>query len=166
MDTLHLADNDIGDAGVAALAESIKHLGLTTIVLTNNSFGDAGAIALAKTLADPECYERLEWLFLNGCRISDAGAAAIAAALGTGCKELNRLALHDNQIGDAGMAAIAASINRGAAQTLEFFYLQGNPFTDAGKETVHKAVRGKIRTHLGWPPPLGALGLAPEDCDL
>jgi len=164
MDTLHLADNHIGDAGVIALADSIKHLGLTTVVLTRNCFGDDGAAALAAPLADPENFERLEWLFLNECQIGDMGAAAIMEALLTGGKELNRLALHDNKIGDNGAAAIASAINKGAgAQTLEFFYLQGNPFTDVGKTKVHDACLGKIRVHLGWPPPLG--GLNPEDWD-
>lgn len=164
MDTLHLADNQIGDAGIAALAESSKHLGCTTIVLTRNTFGDAGAVAFAAALADPDNFKNLEWLYLNECQIGDKGAAAIAEALLTGCRELVRLAVHDNQIGDAGAAAFAGAFNKGAiAQTGEFFYLQNNPITDAGKELVAKACRGKIRVHLGWPPPLGMM--EPEEWD-
>ena len=73
-----------------------------------------------------------------------------------------RIALQDNQIGDAGAFALADAFNKGAiAQTGEFFYFQGNPLTDAGKQKLAKACRGKIRVHLGWPPPLGAL--EPED---
>lgn len=165
MDTLHLADNQIGDAGVAALADACKCLGLTTIVLTRNSFGNEGAKALASALAHPEHFERLEWLFLNESKIADDGAAALGKALLTGGKELNRLALHDNQIGDTGAAALAEAINHGAgAQTLEFLYLQGNPFSDEGKQNIFNACRGKIRCHLGWPPPLGCIN--PEDWDL
>ena len=164
MDTIHLADNQIGDAGVAALADSIKHLGCTTIVLTRNTFGDEGAAAFAAALADPDNFKNLEWLFLNQCRIGDRGAAAIGTALLTGCKDLVRLALHDNLIGDQGAAAIADAFNKGAlAQTCEFFYFQGNPVTDIGKDKVANACRGKIRVHLGWPPPLGML--EPEDWD-
>lgn len=164
MDTIHLADNQIGDAGMVALADSIKHLGCTTIVFTRNNFGDEGAAAFAAALGDPDNFKNLEWLFLNECKIADRGAAAIGQALLTGPKDLVRVALHDNQIGDDGAKAIADAFNKGAiAQTGEFFYFQGNPITDAGKEAIAKACRGKIRVHLGWPPPLGML--EPEDWD-
>ena len=60
--------------------------------------------------------------------------------------------------------ALADAFNKGAiAQTGEFLYLQGNPFSDDAKEQVAKACRGKIRVHLGWPPPHG--GLEPEEWD-
>lgn len=165
MDTLHLSDNQIGDAGVSALADASKSLGLTTIVLTNNPFGDEGAIAFGAALADPEKFERLEWLFLNGSNIADKGAAAIGKALLTGVKELNRLALQECKIGDEGAKAFADCINKGAgAQTVEFLYFQKNELmTDEGKNALAMACKGKIRCHLGWPPPLG--GLAPEEWD-
>jgi len=164
MDTIHVADNQIGDEGIAALADAIKHLGCNTIVFTRNTFGDAGAAAFAKVLADPDNFVNLEWLYLNECQIGDAGAAAIAQAMLTGCKDLVRLGLHDNKIGDEGAAAMASAFNKGAlAQTGEFFYFQGNPLTDAGKQKLAYACKGKIRCHLGWPPPLGAL--EPEDWD-
>eukprot|EP00322_Chrysochromulina_rotalis_P006217 CAMPEP_0115854698 /NCGR_PEP_ID=MMETSP0287-20121206/14160_1 /TAXON_ID=412157 /ORGANISM="Chrysochromulina rotalis, Strain UIO044" /LENGTH=266 /DNA_ID=CAMNT_0003308827 /DNA_START=68 /DNA_END=868 /DNA_ORIENTATION=+ len=165
MDTLHLAENHIGDAGVVALSDAMKGLGLTTIVLTRNPFSDVGAEAIASGLADPEHYERLEWLFLNETKIADRGVAALGKALLTGAKELNRLALHDNQIGDEGAQALASCINQGAgAQNLEFLYFQNNPLSDLGKQAMFNACRGKIRCHLGWPPPLG--GLNPEDWDV
>jgi Ran GTPase-activating protein (RanGAP) involved in mRNA processing and transport len=164
MDTIHVAENNIGGAGMAALSESIKHLGCTTLVFTRNPIGDDGAAAFAKALADPENFKNLEWLFLNECEIGDRGAAEIAKALLTGCKELVRIALHDNKIGDEGTAALADAFNMGAiAQTGEFFYFQNNPFTEEGKQKIAKACRGKIRVHLGWPPPLGML--EPEDWD-
>ena len=75
-----------------------------------------------------------------------------------------RFALHDNKTGDAGTYAIADAFNKGAlAQTGEFFFFQGNPFTEEGKNKLGNACRGKIRVHLGWPPPLGML--EPEDWD-
>ena len=164
MDTIHIAENQIGGAGMAALADSIKHLGCTTLVFTRNPIGDDGAAAFAAALADPDSFKNLEWLFLNECEIGDRGAAAIGQALLTGCKELVRLALHDNKIADEGTAALADAFNKGAiSQTGEFFYFQNNPFSDKGKQTMAQACRGKIRVHLGWPPPLGML--EPEDWD-
>jgi len=164
MDTIHIADNQIGDEGMIALADAIKHLGCTTIVFTRNAFGDAGAAAFAAALADPDNFLNLEGLFLNECQVGDKGAAAIAEALLTGPQDLVRLALHGNQIGDAGAAALGAAFDKGAvAQTLEFFFFQNNPLSDEGKMVIAKACRGKIRIHLGWPPPLG--GLEPEDWD-
>jgi hypothetical protein len=75
------------------------------------------------------------------------------------------LALHGNQIGDEGCKAFADSLNKGAgAQALEFLYFQNNPFTEEGKTAIFNACRGKIRCHLGWPPPLGMLN--PEDWDI
>ena len=68
-------------------------------------------------------------------------AARFAKALLTGCKELVRIALHDNKIGDEGCAALADAFNKGAiSQTGEFFYFQNNPFTDKGKEVLAKIV--------------------------
>lgn len=164
MDTIHLADNNIGAAGMAVLADSIKHLGCTTLVFTRNPIGDDGAAAFARALADPTSFKSLEWLFLNECEIGDHGAAEIAKALLSGCEELVRVALHDNKIGDEGATALAHAFDMGAiAQTGEFFYLQGNPLSEAGKRKIAHACRGKIRVHLGWPPPLGAL--EPEDWD-
>jgi len=169
MDTLHIADNVIGDAGMAALSASIGHLGCHTLVFTRNLFGDEGAIAFATAFADPELFKNLDWLFLNECKIGDKGAVAIADAMLTGVcvapdSMLTRMALQGNLIGDDGAKAIATAFNKGAlAQTGEFFYFQDNPLTDEGKEVLAKACRGKIRVHLGWPPPLGAL--EPEDWD-
>ncbi len=164
MDVLHLANNEIGDAGLAAIAESSKHLGLSKLILSHNSFGDEGAIALSKILADTANFVGLKWLYLNGSNISDAGAAAIGEALVTGCKHLIRIGLQDCKIGDAGMESLADAINKGAmVQEGEFFYVQNNPFTDVGKEAFVQACRGKIRVHTGWPPPLG--GRNPEDYD-
>ena len=133
--------------------------------IENDAPQRAGAIAFSAALADPEKFERLEWLFLNGSNIADKGAAALGKALLTGVKELNRLALQECKIGDEGAKAFADCINTGAgAQTVEFLYFQKNELmTEEGKNALAMACKGKIRCHLGWPPPLG--GLAPEEWD-
>jgi hypothetical protein len=60
--------------------------------------------------------------------------------------------------------AAGADMDEVAAQALEFLYFQNNPFTEEGKMAIFNACRGKIRCHLGWPPPLGMLN--PEDWDV
>lgn len=165
LEVLHVADCGLGDAGGAALADAAKHLGLSRLVLTRNArLGDAGAAALAALLADPAHYVGLKALYLNGCAVGDGGASALAAALPTGARALARLALQDNRIGDPGMLALAAAVDRGGlAQEGEFLYLQNNPCTEAGRAAVARAARGKLRAHLGWPPPNS--GIAPTDYD-
>lgn len=164
MDVVHVVGSSMGDAGLAALAPAIKHLSLSKLVLTRNTIGDTGATALAVLLADPAHFIGLEWLYLDSCPVGDAGAAALGAALLSGCKSLARLALQGCAIGDGGMLALAAAINQGGmAQEGEFLYLQDNPCTKAGKQAVICACRGKMRCHLGWPPPNG--GIAPEEYD-
>jgi hypothetical protein len=53
---------------------------------------------------------------------------------------------------------------RNVGQLKPFLYFQNNPFTEEGKMAIFNACRGKIRCHLGWPPPLGMLN--PEDWDV
>ena len=47
--------------------------------------------------------------------------------------------------------------------SLTHLELSENRIDGKGVEALAKACKGKIRCHLGWPPPLG--GLAPEDWD-
>ena len=75
---LLLSINQIGDAGVAALAEVLDKLPqLTTLELRNNQIGDAGVAALAEAAGKLPRLQRLE---LYGNQIGDAGAAALAEA--------------------------------------------------------------------------------------
>jgi hypothetical protein len=45
-----LPDNEIGDAGAAALAETLPGSQVTRLDLNNNQIADAGAAALAEAL--------------------------------------------------------------------------------------------------------------------
>merc|ERR1740139_239505 len=63
--------------------------------------------------------------------VGDAGAEALAAALGQGAlPRLNSLMLHDATIGDAGLVALAPALRRRPA--LEKLYLSYNPLGDEG----------------------------------
>ena len=63
--------------------------------------------------------------------MGDAGASALAAALGQGAlPRLKSLALDSAAIGDAGLVALAPALRRRPA--LEWLGLYGNPFGDEG----------------------------------
>ena len=66
-----------------------------------------------------------------GMHVGDAGALALAAALGRGAlPQLRLLSLTRAGIGDAGLVALAPALQYLPA--LEELYLQGNPFGDEG----------------------------------
>ena len=77
---LVLGGNQIGDAGVAALAEVAGKLPqLKELQLRYNQIGDAGAAALAEVAGKLPQLKRLD---LTGNQIGDAGVAALAEAAG------------------------------------------------------------------------------------
>jgi len=77
--TLRLADNSIGDAGAAALAEAVKvSATLTTLHLGGNGIGPAGAAALAEAV---KVSATLTTLDLRGNKIDAAASAAVAVAV-------------------------------------------------------------------------------------
>ena len=90
--TLSLVDAAIGDAGLVALAPALRRRpALQSLYLFNNPFGDEGIAAL---LAPPPpagappppagVLAKLKVLYLGGTQITDAGCAALAAALDSG----------------------------------------------------------------------------------
>ena len=80
---LNLKDNQIGDAGVAALAEAADKLPqLKTLFLSRNQIGDAGVAALAEAAGK---LPQLEELDLEGnLNISQQAKDALKAALPDG----------------------------------------------------------------------------------
>ena len=80
-----------------------------------------------------------------GMHVGDAGALALAAALGRGAlPQLRLLSLTRAGIGDAGLVALAPALQYLPA--LEGLYLQGNPFGDEGLAAL-----------VALPQPAGAL---------
>lgn len=89
LEALVMSSNDVGDAGVAAIAEALPAVGrrgvggggggLTELVLVDNGITEAGALALAAALPS---LVKLAVLDLSGNpRMGPAGVSAIAAAL-------------------------------------------------------------------------------------
>jgi uncharacterized protein (TIGR02996 family) len=73
--TLRLEDNDLGDAGVRALAAGTHWTNLTTLNLRWNHVGDEGAAALASGTLP-----RLSTLYLGHNAVSAAGVTALLTA--------------------------------------------------------------------------------------
>ncbi|XP_022808222.1 NLR family CARD domain-containing protein 3-like [Stylophora pistillata] len=101
---LDLSGNNIGDAGARALAECLRdNKSLTKLCLSSNGISDDGAVALAQYLKGNASLEKLD---LSRNNIADAGAAALADCLRDNTT-LTTLKLSDNNIGSVGVAALA-----------------------------------------------------------
>jgi hypothetical protein len=99
--------------------------------------GDRGAAAVAVALTWP-LNKGIGELSLADNLIGDAGARAVAHALGAGAR-IRRLSLRDNIIGDAGAEALAEALSRNT--TIEEVDLWGNRMSDAGKAVIQRAAR-------------------------
>jgi len=108
---LDVSDNQIGDAGAAALAQNTT---LTSLDVSNNEIDAAGAAALAQNTT-------LTSLGVCSNQIGDDGAAALAQNI-----TLTSLDVSENQIGDAGAAALAQNT------TLTSLDVHENQIGDAG----------------------------------
>ena len=79
------------------------------LYLDHNQIGDAGLTALAKAV-ESGALASLEWLWLNNNSIVDVGMQALASAVSKGAlPQLKLLGLSDNAIGDIGISALASA---------------------------------------------------------
>ena len=114
---LHLISAAIGDAALVALAPALRRLpALEHLILFRNPFGDEG---LAAIVALP--------------------AGALPPTTG-GLAKLERLDLSFTQVTDAGCAALAAALDSGALPALKGFMLDLIPASRAAKAAVHAAL--------------------------
>ena len=112
---LYLDSTAIGDAGLVALAPALRRLpALEDLDLEGNPFGDEGLAAL---VAPPP----------------PAGAPPPTTG---GLTKLKELYLSDTEITDAGCAALAAALDSGALPALEDLYLYGIPASAAATAAV------------------------------
>ena len=115
---LFLTNAAIGDAGLVALALALRRRpALETLSLFANPLGDEGLAAL---LAPPP----------------PAGTLPLPTG---GLKKLKLLDLEDTQVTDAGCAALTAALHSGALPALKVIKLDGIPASDAAKAAVYEA---------------------------
>jgi hypothetical protein len=132
---LRLINAAIGDAGLVALAPALRRLpALEHLDLSSNPLGDEGLAAL---VAPPP----------------PAGALPLPTG---GLKELMRLYLQVTQVSDAGCAALAAALDSGALPALQYLSLEGIPASAAAQEAVDAALASMVESRLAQcvhPPP-------------
>ena len=116
--TLDLDDAAIGDAGLVALAPALRRRpALELLALEGNPIGDEGLAAL---VAPPP----------------PAGAPPTTTG---GLAKLKVLDLSYTQVTDAGCAALAAALDSGALPALETLFLYGLPASAAAMSAVYAA---------------------------
>ena len=117
---LRLTSAAIGDAGLVALAPALRRMpALERLSLACNPFGDEGLTALVAPPPPP------------------AGVPPPPAA---GLKKLKKLWLGNTKITDAGCAALAAALDSGALPALKVVVLEGTPASAAAKAAVQTAL--------------------------
>ena len=153
---LHLAENDLGDAGAETIAralqsnESLRLLDLRSneitengalaiqgllvssqhlisLGLASNTLGSLGAAALARGLTHRNCV--LQRLDLSDNEIGSGGACAFSHMLRYN-QELVELNLGQNQLGDVGIQALVSGI--ASNKTLRWLSLRRNGLTNRG----------------------------------
>ena len=126
LEFLNLYNAAIGDAGLVALAPALRRRpALEQLVLVRNPFGDEGLAAL---VAPPPL----------------AGAPPTTTGV---LPKLKVLDLEDTQVSDAGCAALAAALGNGALPALDEIHHEGIPASAAAIATVCEALanRRKLR---------------------
>eukprot|EP00964_Phaeocystis_antarctica_P025358 scaffold14247_cov67-Phaeocystis_antarctica.AAC.1 len=122
LEFLSLNNAAIGDAGLVALAPALRRLpALEVLNLWGNLLGDEGLAAL---VAPPPT------------------AGALPPPTG-GLKKLKCLDLSDTQVTNAGCAALAAALDSGALPAFKELYLYGIPASAAAQATVDEALKSR-----------------------
>ena len=132
---LALSNAAIGDAGLAALAPALRWWpALESLSLWGNPLGDEGLAALVAPAPLAGARRRRRRPAAGGRRVR-----ALPPAAG-GLKRLRTLDLGETQVTDAGCAALAAALYRGALPALENLYLDGIPASAAAKQAAQVAL--------------------------
>jgi hypothetical protein len=117
---LYLINAAICDAGLVGLAPALRQLpALELLRLSRNPIGDEGLAALVAPPPPP--------------------AGALPPPTG-GLTKLNELYLNNTQVTDAGCAALAAALDSGALPALEHLHFFGTPASAAAKTAVYTAL--------------------------
>jgi len=111
LDTLSLTNAKIGDSEPAALAKALPSLRFRVLKLSGNALTGRGAAAVAKALVG---LKNVTEVHLDGNKIDDAGAQAVAELLAVKDSKLVTVNLTDNEVGDAGASAVARALASGS----------------------------------------------------
>ena len=120
--------------------------GVKALILSGNQLGGAGITALADAAAHG-ALRHVERLFLDNVALTDAALGELAAVLAAGAMPaLAFLDVTRNQIGDRGMAALAQAMRGGALARLTL-YAYNNRFGSAGVSALVEGLceRGAAR---------------------
>jgi hypothetical protein len=146
---LELASTGISADGMALLGEALKsNTYITHLDVSGNDFGDAGAAAVAEVL---KVNSAITLIGLHQNKIGDAGASALATGLETNHK-LKNLGLNKNGISNAGATALAAAalLPTTALTTLKLEHNKvGNSGTSALAETLIRPNAGLKTLKIG-----------------
>jgi hypothetical protein len=154
--TLLVGRNALGDAGAALLARALRHRSpppsLTHLDLSFNAIGPSGARALGRALATPG--SRLRVLSLRINPVGDDGAAALAPALLAGLGELH---LTRCRLGDAGARALGAALaSEPGGSRMTLLDCRSNDVTPRGARWLQAGVEAHPAARLLLGAPLEA----------
>jgi len=145
LEQLSLANASLGDSEISALAKTLSKVSFKILKLSSNNITSKGAVALAKAIADVKGVAEVH---LDGNKIDDSGAEALAALLGSA--KLVVFNLSNNEIGDKGAAAFAKAVAAGSSN-LKDLNLGDNNIGDNGASAIADALKSKssvIHVHL------------------
>lgn len=118
---------------------------LSELWLSNNQIGDAGAAALFAALG-AGALPSLGDLRLQFNTLGDASAATLADALTRGALSCCwYLGLSDNAFTDAGLEALVSAVRAGALPRLEFCTATGRATSDAAHQVLQDALTARRR---------------------
>ena len=131
---LYLGGNGLGDAGIQAISEHVlsrSDCAIMKLDLRYNDFGSLGAIAISGAWnKSPNNSCKLKYLYMEGNRIGDEGAIALASALRDQATSIQELYLGDNRIGQDGATHLAQSLLSNTS--LRKLFLEGNQIGPVG----------------------------------
>lgn len=136
--TLSMSGLDIGDAGGAALAVSVRPTSVRHVDLSSAGMGALSSEAWAATLRVHTSLRRLE-LAWNG--LGDSGVAKIGAAMGSN-DALEEMGLERTGCGDLGAAALGSSL--GSNTRLRSLSLEANAVGAAGARGIAEGLHSNV----------------------
>ena len=153
--SLRVAGLSVGPESCAAVSKLLASSGgaLRRLDATDAKMDPGGIMALGVALRDDggERSGSLDELVLDGTRLGDDGAAALAGARGRGGGEgdarggmgVLSLSIQGCEIGEAGVSAIASTPRAPGGVLLETLNLRGNKAGDAGATAIAAAIAGE-----------------------